>query len=143
MIIEQGLEDKVSELIKFHEDSVFDLIGAEFAEVSRDKISALFTLNKASQQAFGLMHGGIYAYLAESLASIGGWLAVDLSKEVCVGIEVNANHVRGVSKQGTPITATATPLHRGRTLHVWQVEFRDGANALVSVSRCTLLIKTK
>jgi 1,4-dihydroxy-2-naphthoyl-CoA hydrolase len=143
MKIEPGLEEKSKELAKFHTGTVFDLIGARFEEFSKQKLIASFELNQSTRQAFGLMHGGIYAYIAESLASLGGWLNLDLEKEICVGIEINANHVKSVSSPGARIEATATPLHSGKTIQVWQVEFRDNNAELVSVSRCTLLTRVK
>jgi uncharacterized protein (TIGR00369 family) len=143
MKIEPGLEAKCLELANYHNGTVFDLIGAEFLELSRSRLVASFTLNQASRQAFGLMHGGIYAYVAESLASLGGWLGLKLDNEICVGIEINANHLKAVSKLGSKIEAVASPLRSGKTIQVWQVEFRDSSGDLVSVSRCTLIVKAK
>ena len=141
MKVEPGLEAKSKELANFHSGSVFDLIGAKFIEIATSRIVVSFTLNQSTRQAFGLMHGGIYAYVAESIASLGGWIGLDLSKEICVGVEINANHIKAVSQIGEIIEATATPLHRGKTLQVWQVEFKNSAGDLVSISRCTLLVK--
>lgn len=143
MKIEPGLEVKSQELAKFHGGTVFDLIEGQFIELATNRVVASFTLNQASRQAFGLMHGGIYAYVAESLASLGGWLSLDLNSQICVGIEINANHVKSVSQLGARVEAVATPLHSGKTIQVWQVEFRDAFADLVSISRCTLLIKSK
>ena len=112
-------------------------------ELGTKKVVVSFSLNQTTQQVFGLMHGGIYPYIAESIASLGGWLGIDLDKQICVGIEVNANHVKGVSKLGETITGTAIALHPGKTIQVWQVEFRDSTGDLVSVSRCTLMIREK
>ena len=143
MKVDPGLEEKCKELAKNHVGTVFDLIGGKFTEITNTRLVASFTLNHVSKQIFGLMHGGVYAYVAESLASLGGWLGLDLDKEYCVGIEINANHLKSVSQSGAVIVAIATPLQRGKTIQVWQVEFRDSAGDLVSISRCTLLVRAR
>lgn len=143
MKIEPGLEEKSKELANYHSGTVFDLIGGQFLEVGKKKLVASFTLNEVSRQVFGLLHGGIYAYVSESLASLGGWLGLDLEKELCVGIEINANHLKSVSQPGEIITATATPFHQGKTIQVWQVQFQDSKGEMVSISRCTILIRAK
>lgn len=88
-------------------------------------------------QPFGVLHGGVSVVLAESVASIGAYLAAP-EGHVAMGIEINANHIRAV-REGT-VTAVATPVHRGRSTHVWQVEIRGAQGKLVCVSRCTLAI---
>ena len=92
----------------------------------------------ATRQPFGLLHGGASAVLAESLGSMAALLACE-EGEVPVGIEVNANHLRGV-REGT-VTGVARPVHLGRTLQVWGVEIADGAGRPVCVARLTVLIR--
>ena len=88
-------------------------------------------------QPYGILHGGVSALLAESAASIGGALACEEGKSV-VGIELNANHVRGM-REGT-LTAVATPVSVGRRIHVWSIELTDHDNRTICVSRCTLAV---
>jgi 1,4-dihydroxy-2-naphthoyl-CoA hydrolase len=85
------------------------------------------------------MNGGVSLLLAESAASIGAVVSSDLSKVAPVGIEINANHLRSVSRGR--VTAEATPVYHGKTLSVWQVEIKDGRGRLVCLSRCTLALR--
>ena len=89
-------------------------------------------------QPFGLLHGGASVALAETVASLAGLANVDREKETVVGIEINANHVRG--KRDGVVTAIATPAHVGRRMHVWHVHITDEVGRLVCVSRCTLAV---
>ena len=95
-------------------------------------------VDQRTKQPFGLLHGGASVALAESLASIGGWLNVDDSKFAVVGIEINANHIRAV-KSGH-VTGTAVPLHRGAKTQVWEIRIADERGRLVCISRCTLAV---
>jgi len=90
-------------------------------------------------QYIGIMNGGISLLLAESAASIGAVISSDLSKVAPVGIEINANHLRPVSKG--KVTAEATSVYHGKTLSVWQIEIKDRRGRLVCVSRCTLALR--
>ena len=76
--------------------------------------------------------------LAETVASTGAFLSVVEQGMAAVGLEINANHLRGV-REGL-VTATATPIHKGRTTHVWHIEIKDENGKMVCISRCTLAI---
>jgi uncharacterized protein (TIGR00369 family) len=95
-------------------------------------------VDRRTHQPFGLLHGGASVALAETVASLGAWMNVDPERQAAVGIEINANHLRSM-RSGT-VRAVGTPVHRGRTTHVWAIEIRDEAERLVCVSRCTLAI---
>lgn len=116
---------------------VADLLGIEIDAASPDRVTATMQVTPDHHQPFGLLHGGVSVVLAESAASVGGHLAAPAGKSA-VGMEVNANHVRPV-REGQ-LTATATPLHTGRSTQVWSVEIRDAADRLVCASRCTLAV---
>ncbi|HEV2427838.1 MAG TPA: PaaI family thioesterase, partial [Acidimicrobiales bacterium] len=88
-------------------------------------------------QPFGLLHGGVSALLAESAASIGATRAV-WPDEVAVGVELNCSHLRSLS-EGT-LTATASPLRKGKRLHVWRIDLTDGDGRLICAARCTLAV---
>lgn len=113
------------------------LLGIEMVEAGPERVTAAMSVTPDHHQPFGLMHGGVSVVLAESVASIGAYLAAP-AEHMAVGIEVNANHMRPV-REGR-LTATATPLHTGRTTHVWEVKIRDEAERLICASRCTLAI---
>jgi 1,4-dihydroxy-2-naphthoyl-CoA hydrolase len=91
-----------------------------------------------THQPFGLLHGGASVALAETLGSIGGMLTLDPAVEVAVGLDINANHVRGV-KSGT-VTGTARPLHLGRSTQVWEIRIEDERQKLVCIARLTLAV---
>ena len=141
MIIAPGLEEKVTILQEKLKGSIFTIIQAEMLEIGLKKVSARFPVNDATKQAFGVLHGGVSAYVAESIASIGGWLHINFETQTCVGIEINASHLKAVDEG--MVTATATPLRIGKTIHVWQVECRDSQDELVSISQCTLLVRMR
>jgi uncharacterized protein (TIGR00369 family) len=118
-----------------------EAIGLEFVEMTPDRVVATMPVDDRTRQPFGLLHGGASAALAETVASIGAFLNIDGDKQAAVGVELNANHLRG--KREGIVTATATPLHRGRTTHVWDIRIEDEEQRLVCVSRCTLAIIDK
>jgi uncharacterized protein (TIGR00369 family) len=113
------------------------LLDIEITEMSGDRVIATMPVTDKHHQPFGVLHGGVSVVLAESVASVGAYLAAP-EGYVAMGIEINANHIRAV-RSGT-LTATATPVHRGRSTHVWQVEIKSDNDKLICVSRCTLAI---
>ena len=118
-----------------------EAIGIEITSLAPDKVVATMPVDDRTKQPFGLLHGGASAALAETVASLGAYMNVDQDTQAAVGVELNANHIRGKT-EGT-VTATATPLHRGRTIHVWEIRIEDEQSRLICVSRCTLAIVTQ
>ena len=116
-------------------------IGIEFTEVGDDYVSARMPVDQRTHQPAGLLHGGASVTLAETLGSTGAFLCVDPKTSQVVGLEINANHVRGV-KEGW-VTGTARPLHRGRTTQLWEIKIVDEAGKLVCVSRITMAVLEK
>jgi uncharacterized protein (TIGR00369 family) len=88
-------------------------------------------------QPYGILHGGVSALLAEGAASVGGAVSVG-PDEIVVGTELNCSHLRSMT-EGT-LTAVATPIRKGRRVHVWGIELRDGKGTLICVARCTLQV---
>ena len=121
-----------------HPNTMSGNLGIVYTTVDFDKVVATMPVDNRTKQPFGLLHGGASVALAESLASIGAWFNVDEKKFNVVGIEINANHIRGV-KEGI-ITGTAIPLHKGQRTHIWETKITDEKGKLVCVSRCTLAI---
>ena len=113
-------------------------IGIELTLLTPDKVVATMPVDERTRQPFGLLHGGASAALAETVASLGAFMNIDSDTQAAVGVELNANHLRG--KTEGIVTATATPLHRGRTIQVWDIRIEDEENRLVCASRCTLAI---
>ena len=113
-------------------------LGIQFTELGDDYLKATMPVDHRTHQPYGLLHGGASAALAETLGSVASALVIDTDKWMCVGIEINANHVRSV-RSGL-VTGTCTPLHIGATTHVWDIHIHDERNKLVCVSRLTVAI---
>jgi uncharacterized protein (TIGR00369 family) len=95
-------------------------------------------------QYFGILHGGASVALAETVASCAGALHIDLDKQRVVGLEINANHLRGVEGgKGFKVHAVASPIHIGKRTQVWSVEIKTDEGKLVCISRCTLAVVQK
>lgn len=118
-------------------DTAVATLGIEFTEAGHDFLRATMPVDTRTHQPYGLLHGGASVLLAETLGSMGGMLCVPEGKG-CVGIEINANHIRGV-RSGT-VTGTARPLHVGGNTQVWEIRIEDEAARLVCVSRLTLAV---
>jgi uncharacterized protein (TIGR00369 family) len=118
--------------------TMLSTLGIEIVEANKERVVALMPVGPKVHQPFGLLHGGASVALAETVASTAGWMQIDPEKESIVGIEINANHLRG--KRDGVVTAVATPLHIGRKTHVWDVRITDEEGKLVCVSRCTLAV---
>lgn len=116
-------------------------LGIEFTEVGDDYLVGRMPVDHRTHQPYGLLHGGASVTLAETLGSMGGMLCVDPAKFLVVGLEINANHVRGV-REGW-VTGIARPLHRGKTTQLWEIKITDEAAKLVCVSRITLAVIEK
>ena len=118
-------------------DSLVKTLGIHILEASPQKVVAEMEVTPRLHQPFGYLHGGASVALAETVASIGAYLAAP-EGYTSFGLEINANHLRSV--QSGKVTASATPLHTGRTTAVWSIEIRDEQGRLVCISRCTLAI---
>jgi 1,4-dihydroxy-2-naphthoyl-CoA hydrolase len=113
-------------------------LGMQFSEVSANFLKATMPVDDRTKQPYGLLHGGASAALAETIGSVASTYVVDHEKMICVGIEINANHIRGV-KSGI-VTATCTPLHLGAQTHVWDIKIHDENEKLICVSRLTVAV---
>ena len=119
-------------------ETLLSTLGIEITECTPERVVATMPVAPRVHQPFGLLHGGASVALAETVASTGAWMNVDRATQAAVGIEINANHVRGI-RDGM-VTAVATPVHIGRTTQVWSVSITDEKGRVVCVSRCTLAV---
>ncbi len=113
-------------------------LGIEFITVGEDYLEAKMPVDSRTQQPMGLLHGGASVALAETMGSIGAYSVIDRSSFFCVGLEINANHLKSV-KSGFVIGRT-TPIHIGKQTHVWEIKIRDEQDNLICVSRITMAI---
>ncbi|MCJ8167053.1 hotdog fold thioesterase [Pontibacter sp. E15-1] len=131
-----------SEQIKeWCKNTMIDYLGIEVTEIGDKYICGRMPVDHRTHQPMGLLHGGASVVLAESLASMGAALQVDLTKKACVGLEINANHMRAVREGWVYARATAT--HVGRTTQVWETRITNEAGDLVCISRMTVAIIDK
>ena len=120
-------------------DTIFEALGIRAVELTPDRVVMEMDVGPRVHQPFGLLHGGASAVLAESAASMGAHLSVAPEDKRALGIELNISHLHA-ARAGI-VRATATPLRRGRTLHVWIVDLADGEGRPVAAARCTLAIR--
>ncbi len=128
----------IDELNGWERETLGTTLGMRFSAIGPDWIEMTMPVEPRVHQPMGLLHGGASVALAETLGSVGGWLTLDPDESVAVGLEINANHIRGV-RSGV-VTGRASPLHIGRTTQVWEIRIRDERDRLVCVSRITLSI---
>ena len=113
-------------------------LGIEWTAISEDSLQARMPVDDRTRQPYGLLHGGASCVLAETIGSVASAMVIDHAKFFCVGIEINANHIRSV-REGY-VTGTATPLHLGASTHVWDIRIKDEKDKLVCVSRLTVAV---
>ena len=116
-------------------------LGMEWVAIGTDYIQMRMPVDARTHQPYGLLHGGASCALAETVGSVASFFLLDPEKYNCVGLEINANHLRGI-REGY-VTATATPLHIGGTTHVWDIKIHDDKQKLVCVSRLTVAVLKK
>jgi 1,4-dihydroxy-2-naphthoyl-CoA hydrolase len=116
-------------------------LGIEWMEVGDNYLKAKMPVDHRTIQPYGLLHGGASCALAETIGSVASAMVIDHSKFYCVGLEINANHIRGV-KEGF-VTGIASPFHLGSTTHVWDIKIYEEKERLVCVSRLTVVILTR
>lgn len=127
-----------SQLQALSSGTMVSTIGIEITEIGENFLKARMPVDERTRQPYGLLHGGASAALAETLGSVASAHVIDRTQYYCVGLEINANHIRGV-KEGY-VFGTATPLHLGKTTHVWDIRIHDEKEKLVCVSRLTVAI---
>lgn len=128
-------------LYRFMPNTMAEQLGIELVELGNDFIKAKMPVDHRTQQPYGLLHGGASCTLAETIGSVASAMVVDHSKFNCVGLEINANHVRS-AREGY-VTGIASPLHLGNNTHVWDIKIYDELQKLVCVSRLTVAVIPK
>lgn len=122
-------------------NTLMEALGITVTSVSDEGVVATMPVDHRTHQPFGLLHGGASVALAETVASLGAYYLIDHDTETCVGLEINANHIRG--KKSGIVTAYGKPAHRGKTTMVWEIKIVDEEDELICLSRCTMAILKK
>src|SRR5690625_2765435 len=117
------------------ENTLIETLGITVVSLDQDLVVLTMPVDQRTHQPAGFLHGGASVALAETAASMGGFLHVDPEEEIGFGIEINANHVK--SKRSGIVTAKATPVHVGKTTMVWEINITDEDNELSCITRCT------
>jgi uncharacterized protein (TIGR00369 family) len=119
-------------------NTIMNTLDIKIIEYTKERVIASMPVTSKVHQPFGIMHGGVSLVLAETVASSGSYQFIDFPAKSAVGLEINANHVRSVA--AGIIKAVGTPVHIGRTTHVWDVRIYDEQERLTCISRCTIAI---
>ena len=127
-------------LNNWSENTLARHLGIEFTEIGDDYLEARMPVDNRTRQPFGLLHGGASVALAETLGSVAAALCVDSTK-FCVGLEINANHVKGV-REGF-VRGITKPIHIGKQTHVWEIRMTNDAGELICISRITMAVLEK
>lgn len=118
-----------------------ETLGIEYTAIGDDFIRAKMPVDHRTHQPMGLLHGGATAALAESMGSLGSYLMIDQEKQAVVGIEINANHLRSARKGF--VFAEGKLIHKGKTLHVWDIKVWDEREKQIAICRLTNMIIPK
>lgn len=132
---------KLTDLIPFGPSTMAEHLGMEWVKIGENFLSIKMPVDNRTKQPYGLLHGGASCALAETAGSVASHLVIDPNKFICVGLEINANHVRS-ARQGY-VTAVATALHLGATTHVWDIKICDENEKLICISRLTVAVLKK
>lgn len=122
-------------LNNLNKNTLMETLEIEFVEVGDDFVTAKMPVNSRVYQPYGILHGGATAALAETVGSCASALFIDTKNKIVKGIELNINHLK--SKKEGVVFATAKPIHKGRTTHLWEIKIVDEAQNLISI--CKLL----
>jgi 1,4-dihydroxy-2-naphthoyl-CoA hydrolase len=125
-------------LNQMHQNSLITHLGIEYTAIGPDFLAGRMPVDQRTKQPFGLLHGGASVALAESLGSTASACCVDTEKFSPVGLEINANHLRGVTSGY--VHGTVRPIHIGGRTHVWEIKIEDDQQKLVCISRLTVII---
>ena len=134
-------EFSIDDVKQLEQNNMLSHLGIELTAITENGIEGKMPVDHRTTQPMGLLHGGASCVLAESLGSIGAHLIIDHEKLYCVGLEINANHLRSATSGF--VFGIAKPIHLGKTTQVWSIEIRDEKNKLVCISRLTMAVLNK
>ena len=131
-------QPNIEHLNAIQKNTIGEMLDIRFESFDDESLTASMVVDHRTHQPFGLLHGGASVVLAETLGSMASYMCIDQKQFYCVGIEVNANHLRGV--RSGRVSAVARPVHRGRTTHVWDIRLTDDSGKLTCISRLTIAV---
>ncbi|WP_420842708.1 PaaI family thioesterase [Fervidibacillus albus] len=119
-------------------ETLTDALGIQLVTLEEGFVTATMPVDERTRQPLGYLHGGASVALAETVASVGAFQLIDREKEICFGLEINANHLR--PKRDGIVTAEGSVIHRGRSTQVWEVKIKDENDRVICISRCTIAV---
>jgi 1,4-dihydroxy-2-naphthoyl-CoA hydrolase len=135
------VQTTVDDLNARSKGTIVEHIGIEFLEMGDDYLKARMPVDHRTVQPAGILHGGASVVLAETLGSVAALLCEDPDKRHCVGLEINANHVRSV--RSGYVYGIAKPLHIGSSTQLWEIKITGEGDKLVCIARLTLAVLSK
>ncbi len=138
-IFKEGITTDI--LNKWSENTLAEQLGMQITVIGEDFLEATMPVDRRTHQPMGMLHGGASVSLAETLGSVAATLCVDQTKSFCVGLEINANHLKSV-REGL-VTGIAKPIHIGKKTQVWEIRITNEQNELVCISRITMAVLDK
>ena len=136
-----SVQATLENLNHFSRNTMVEHIGIEFLEIGDDYIKARMPVDHRTVQPLGLLHGGASVALAETLGSVAAYLCIDASKKMCVGLDINANHIRSVT--GGFVYGIVRPIHIGGSTQVWEIRITSEQDKLVCIARITMAVLDK
>ncbi|AWW31751.1 esterase [Echinicola strongylocentroti] len=128
-------------LNQFVEGNMLEHLGIRFTKIGEDYLEATMPVDHRTKQPFGLLHGGASVVLAETLGSVGAACCVDPDHYHCVGLDINANHIKAV--RSGQVKGCAKPIHLGKNTHVWEIKIVTEEGELACISRITMAVLDK
>lgn len=128
----------IDQLNALQKNTIGDVLDIRFEAFDENSLTASMVIDHRTHQPYGLLHGGASVVLAETVGSMASYLCIDPGKFFCVGLEVNANHLRGL--RSGRVTAVASPVHIGRTTHVWDIRLTSDEGKASCISRLTMAV---
>ena len=134
-------EIQLDELNNRSKNTLMDTLDIKYTNIGDDYLVATMPVSSKVYQPAGILHGGATVALAESVGSMAAHFFIDNTKFEVRGLEITANHLRSVSNG--IVTATARPIHKGNTTHLWEIKVVDELNKLISFCKLTIIVLTK
>jgi 1,4-dihydroxy-2-naphthoyl-CoA hydrolase len=128
-------------LNSFSKNTLMQTLNIEFIDVTEDSLTAKMPVNSSVHQPYGLLHGGATAALAETVGSCASAFFVDSETKMIKGIELSINHIKSV-KEGV-VYGVAKQIHKGKTIHLWEVKIFDDEQNLISICKLTNIVLDK
>jgi 1,4-dihydroxy-2-naphthoyl-CoA hydrolase len=131
-------EYKLEDIAWMSKGTMVEAIGIEITEIAPESLKGRMPVDHRTVQPMKILHGGASVALAETLGSVAAGLAIDTTKYICVGLDINANHLRPVSNGF--VYGEAKPIHIGKKTHVWNIEIKNDEGKMVCISRLTMSV---